>query len=89
MHKFTALVFALLFLILGLSVAQAWLWRDRLTQTNRNRADNAKVWHAVVCQIEVASLARMKDPARRKMVVTFYDGLLTQDVQTSGCGLTP
>jgi hypothetical protein len=71
-----------------LSGLTGWALYSRFEQTNRNRDTNAAIWHAVICSIEQQSL---NDPFTsndsKRASVKFFDGLLMDDVHTTGCGL--
>lgn len=79
-----AMVYALLAIVVAISVSTFY----RVEQGRANRANNAKVWHAVICSLEVATLnSKTATPARIKAAIRLYDELLIEDVHTSGCGL--
>lgn len=88
MTKTHAIVaFALLVFLLS-SFATGYTLYTRFTETNARRADNARVWHAVICSIEkqVVIEKRLSKP-RETRALRFYDRLLREDVHTSPCGL--
>lgn len=69
-----------------------WALYSRFGETNSRRAENARVWHAVICSIEqavVADRTRHYPDGEKTIILKFYDGLLTNDVHTTGCGLIP
>lgn len=77
-----AVVSALSLLLTG------WALYDRFDQGNQARQDNKRVWHAVICALETATAHNTKvDVTSRKLAIKFYDQLLTEDVQTTGCGI--
>ena len=48
---------------------------------------NSRVWHAVICRIETAVTKQHLPEAKERKALRFYDRLLTEYVQTDGCGL--
>ncbi len=68
-------------------VLAGWALYARFEQSNANREANKMVWHAVICSIETAVIKSQPDSAKRDATLRFYDRLLTQQVQTTGCGL--
>ena len=88
--KFGAAV-ALLLTLLCAGVTSAILY-DRFEQTNRNRAANAAIWHAVICDIEKQLIINRDgefSAAKRKAALRFYDNLLVKDAHAAPCGLYP
>ncbi len=66
----------------------SWALYARFEQTNQNRSANKMVWHAVICQIEIATTKNKKlTPLQKEAQLRFFDRLLIKDVQTQGCGL--
>lgn len=60
----------------------------RFQQGNKNRTDNARIWHAVLCDLEVATAANTKVPiADRRRAIVFYDRLLVKDAHAAPCGI--
>ena len=60
----------------------------RFDATNTARANNARVWHAVICQIENAVMAKKSMTVdQKRFALHFYDTLLVNDVHSTGCGL--
>ena len=51
-----------------------------------HQADD-RIWHAVICHIEHATLKQHLPADRERTVLRFYDRLLVHDVRTAGCGL--
>ncbi len=68
-------------------VLAGWALYARFEQSNANREANKMVWHAVICRIEAAVAKEPLTPEKRRQALLFYDHLLTQQVQTTGCGL--
>lgn len=69
-------------------VLSGWAIASRFSETNRARAANKAVWHAVLCDIERATDARKDISKRRKIQsIKYYDHLLVDLVHTRGCGL--
>lgn len=79
--------------ILGIVCAVAlifsgWALLARFNQTNELRREQAHVWHAVVCTIEIQVLKNQDATAReQKRALRFYDGLLVDDVHAAPCHL--
>ena len=67
----------------------AWALYVRFEQTNAYRKADARIWHAVICQIEVAVTKQHLPAAKERAALRFYDRLLIVDVQTDGCDLIP
>jgi hypothetical protein len=68
-------------------ILSGWALYDRFSGTNRARADNKRVWHAVVCSIEQAVYKnKTLTITKKRDAIAFYDGLLINQVHTSGCG---
>ena len=60
----------------------------RFDATNQARANNARVWHAVICNIETTVIAKKGvSLAQKRYAVQFYDHLLVSDVHSAACGL--
>ena len=68
-------------------VLAAWALYARFQESNAYREADARIWHAVVCQIEQAVLKQHLSPVKERKALRFYDHLLVADVRTDGCGL--
>lgn len=83
-----SLVLGALLAILFFAAAAAGGLYGRFVQTNKARVDNKAAWHAVVCDIESQVIDAPKASASDKRdAIKFYDGILTRDIHTTGCGL--
>lgn len=61
----------------------------RFSETNRNRQDIKRTWHAVICTIEQSVISDKTMPYKKKVrIVKFYDGLLVNSVGAMPCRLT-
>lgn len=73
----------------------AWALATRFQETNANRARNARIWHAVICDIEhqiVVNSNINEHPLtlqRRKFILRFYDNLLVRDAHAQPCNINP
>jgi hypothetical protein len=69
-------------------VVSSWALVTRFNETNRLRDENAKIWHAVVCDIEVqVGQDKKLSHSRKVFVLRFYDRLLMDDAHAAPCGL--
>ena len=73
----------------------AWALTSRFQETNRARERNARIWHAVICDIEqqiVVNANISEHPLtlkRRKFLLRFYDNLLVKDAHAQPCHINP
>ena len=66
-----------------------WAFYVHFEQANAYRRADQRIWTAVICQLERRVAATKSVTAQQiQASLRFYDRLLTQDVQTTGCGLT-
>jgi hypothetical protein len=88
--KTSALVIVV-FLLMNAAVS-AWALYSRFEQTNRNRVGNARIWHAVICDIEHQIVhdnhAPIPSDAQKRQYLAFYDHLLVADAHAEPCNIT-
>ena len=71
----------------GAIILAAWALYARFEQGNDYRRADARIWRAVVCNIEMAVTKLHRPAAITRKSLRFYDRLLIVDVQTDGCNL--
>lgn len=85
------MVTTLVIYVMFTTVLSAWLLYARFTQTNRNRVANARIWHAVICDIEEQIVRDNHTPnltrENKARYIVFYDGLLVKDAHTAPCNI--
>lgn len=88
--KYKILVWVLALLTAVSMMLAGWAFLSRFSETNQIRHDNAQIWHAVVCAIEVNVANSTKLSAEDKRhFLRFYDRLLVEDAHSYPCDLTP
>lgn len=71
---------------LALALA-TWGLYSRFQESNAARQDNKHTWHAVICSIEQIELHNPAlSEAHTRASLKFWDGVLTKQVGTTGCG---
>lgn len=87
----TAALVALILILLSAAGIAGGLY-TRFTQTNKNRAANARIWHAVICDIQKSVVDPQKgqrklSPTEQARFLAFYDRLLVVDAHAAPCGI--
>lgn len=93
MKKFKVFAATALALIFFGLIFLGGLLAGRFIQTNHNREANARIWHAVMCDIEKSVTmpdkagGRHFTTAEQVRFLTFYDRLLVVDAHAAPCGI--
>lgn len=79
-------------ILLSNAAVSAWALYSRFDQANQNRIGNARIWHAVICDIEKQikndNHAPVPTDAQKRQYLAFYDHLLVVDAHAKPCNIT-